>query len=242
MWAVVCLWREALATRRSAVAPVRWRKRRKPNSDCKMACLHRAATAWQCRTSLRTLSARCFFAHKVARNGGQSASWSKTRSIRPYREPKGGLTVLVLIEAQCRELVHDFKRSSPGQRRGYPCLMVAVRPSGGGPWVRQRFQAHRARGAVDGVEPLFLACFGARRRRALTMLSGRRYATRRQATRSLAPRTSGGSVLSPATGVRQETRASGCPGPAAGCKRGVCGWRRLKKSAPAVARRAQALI
>jgi hypothetical protein len=221
MWAVVCLVRDALATRRSAVAHVRWRKRRQTNSGCKMACLHRSATAWTCRTSVRPRSARGFCAHQVARHCGHSASLRTTRSLRPSRSHQVGLTFFVLIAAKCRELFHDCKSSSPGQRRGYPCLLVAVRQSVGGPLGLKRCQAHRARGALEGVAPLFLACFLARRRRSLTMLSGRRDATRRPATRSLAPRKIGGSVLAPATVVRQETRARGCPGPAAVGKRGV---------------------
>jgi hypothetical protein len=187
-----------------------------------MTCIHRSANAWTCRTSVRTLSSRCSFTHHVARTWGPRASLSTMRSIRPDRAQKVGLTFLVLRETQCRERCQDCKRSALGQRIGYTCRLVGVCHTVWGPWVLKRGQAQRARGAVEGVEPFFLACVFARRLRSWTRHAGRRDATRRQATGSWAPRNRACAVLSPATVVSQEARARGCPCPEAVGTRVVC--------------------
>ena len=94
-------------------------------------------------------------------------------------------------------------------------------PSCGGPRGEKRGHAHRARCAWEGGEPCCCAVCVARRLLSGTMGSGTPDATSRQTPRSWAPQQRGGSRRWPAAVGSKEASASGCPGPAAGRKRGV---------------------
>src|SRR5207245_2089944 len=49
----------------------------------KIACLQRAAKAWQCRTSFSRLRSRCLCVQRCARLWGQRAELSTMSSMRP---------------------------------------------------------------------------------------------------------------------------------------------------------------
>jgi hypothetical protein len=175
-------FRDALATRRAAVAQARGSKRRRASADCPRACIHSSTKAWKYRTSLRTRSARVFFSHTVARLCGPSASVSTRRTRRPEREPQGGSAVLVWMDAQGRARCHEVQRRALYQRQGDPLMPVAVCPSVHGTLGIQRCQAHRGRGTGAGVSPCFLAFFLALLRRSCPRISGTRQAISRAPT------------------------------------------------------------
>ena len=153
---------------------------------------------------------------------GHKASWSTMRSIRPERDQKVVAAVLVVMDAQGRGLCHDGQRRAMCPRIGEAWTTGAVCHLLDGTWLRKRGHAHRVRGALEGVSPFFFAFFCAMLRRALTMASGIRPATRRAGTRACAPRKMAHAMRGPATVWRLWVHAT-CGLPLArGTKRVAC--------------------
>ena len=128
--AVGCLRRDAVAPQRSAAAQARWRKRRRMHSACQRACIHGAAQAWKCRTSLPTRRAGFCVRHPGARLCGQSASWSKMRRMRPERSPHVVAAWVGWLDAPCRYRFHGLDlgtcRTDPLRKKGHGLLVHAL--------------------------------------------------------------------------------------------------------------------
>src|SRR6266850_2994941 len=91
MCAVVRLFLDTLTPKRSAVAHARCRKRCRSSADCKMAGLHLAAHAWQCRTH-----------------------FSEAKGLVTIAQTPGGKAKAVeLIPAGCQEVVNKEHLTDP---------------------------------------------------------------------------------------------------------------------------------